>query len=113
MRIKMKFVEKDINSNDVEKSSDVCLREHVVSATVNLLQAQLLMRRLVRDQQNCNPTLLLRARLNGIKPVLVECLRLCQLLQCDPTLASSAAEDDEEHIGSIAARYFASAEGQL
>jgi hypothetical protein len=113
---KMESFEKKPNPNGVDPSSDLRLREHIVTATIHLLQGQLLLRRMVRDQETCNPRLLLQPRIAGVRPILDECLRLGALLRSQANLATASEENDDEHIGSIAASYFAqsgSAEGRL
>lgn len=103
----MESFEKKLNPTNVDPSSDFRLRQHVVTATVHLLQGQLLLRRMVRDQETCNPRLLLQPRIAGLRPILDECVRLGALLRCDANLATASEENDGEHIGSIAARYVA------
>lgn len=64
-----------------QAEASTVIQEHVVTATVNLLQAKLLLARQRHDQQTCLP--LLEGRIKAIAPIVDELLRMGGLLRRD------------------------------
>ena len=85
-----------------EPGSATKIRAYVVAATINLLQAKLLLARQRRDPQTCQP--LLGGRIEAVAPIVDELLRLGTSLRRDTDPVPS---DDPEHIGNIAQRELA------
>jgi hypothetical protein len=97
----MESFESEYKANETEPSSST-VRHHVTQSTVHLLQARLVLARMIREQETCSPGDLLQGRIKALTLIVAELLTLQTLLRVDSKSARSPG--DPEHLGSIVDR---------
>jgi hypothetical protein len=93
----MESFESEYKAHQPEPSSTI--RHHIVQSTVHLLQARLLLARMIREQETGSPVDLLQGRMSALAPIVVELLRLGALAHHESNQAGPSG--DPEHISSI------------
>ena len=92
----MESFETNYKPSQPEPSSKI--HHHIVQSTVHLLQARLLMARMIREQEICSPVDLLEGRIKALTPIVDELLRLGALARHESNQAGYSG--DPEHISS-------------
>jgi hypothetical protein len=93
----LESIQSESKPNQPEPSSKI--RHHIVQSTVHLLQARLLLARMIREQEICSPVDLLKGRIKALTPIVDELLRLGALVRHESNQAGPSG--DPEHISSI------------
>ena len=105
----MEYSESEYKAHRPEPSSTI--RHHIVQSTVHLLQARLLLARMIREQETGSPVDLLQGRMSALTPIVDELLRLGALAHHESNQAGPSG--DPEHISSIVPEVLAQMDSEL